>query len=60
MAAVETTAWYEALNGEERTACAEELTDAYFAALSSGAWEAFQAIVRQWFARAADKQFVSA
>lgn len=56
----ETTQWYETLSEAERRECADELTDAYLAALSAGDWEAFQIASRRWMERAAAKQLVNA
>lgn len=60
MAAVESAEWYAALTEEERSRCAEELTDAYFAALTSNAWEQFQTCTQEWMHRAAERQLITA
>lgn len=52
--------WFEALPEDERRDCAAGLTDAYFAALSTGAWSEFHVQVRQWLDRAAATQLVTA
>jgi hypothetical protein len=51
--------WYEQLSDTERHECAADLTDAYFSALSADNWREFQALVRQWLARAEEKQPVA-
>ncbi|HVA90850.1 MAG TPA: hypothetical protein VNL71_13525 [Chloroflexota bacterium] len=51
--------WYEHLSDTERHECAADLTDAYFLALSADSWREFQALVRQWLARAEEKQPVA-
>ena len=40
-----TAPWFETLTAAERQDCEAELTDAYFCALSAGAWGEFRALV---------------
>jgi hypothetical protein len=58
--AAETPQWYETLTEAERQECAAELTDAYFAALTTDAWDAFRQISREWRERAAARELVTA
>jgi hypothetical protein len=48
----ESAQWFEALTEEERRACADELTDAYFAALTLGEWDTLRDATRAWVQRA--------
>ena len=54
-----TAPWFETLTAAERQDCEAELTDAYFCALSAGAWGEFRALVGLWTGRAAEKQLVT-
>ncbi|HWE62301.1 MAG TPA: hypothetical protein VHB98_11375, partial [Chloroflexota bacterium] len=58
--AAETTPWHEMLTEAGREECASELTDAYFAALTSGDWAAFRSLVQQWRERAEAQELVTA
>lgn len=60
MSETNTPMWFEALTEDERRECAAGLTDAYFVALSTGAWSEFQVQVRQWLDRAEATQLVTA
>lgn len=56
----ESVKWFELLSDEERSACADELTDTYFAALNAGDWGAFHLASRHWMDLAAQKVLVTA
>jgi hypothetical protein len=57
--AAETSQWYEILSEADRRECEAELTDAYFAALTDGRWDAFRTLVQRWRA-SAEQQLVTA
>ena len=59
MIAAETPQWFETLTEAERQECAAELTDAYFDALTSNAWDAFRQISEEWRERAAAEELVT-
>ena len=59
MSTHQTALWFETLTEAERQDCEAELTDAYFCALSAGAWGEFRTLVGLWTGRAAEKQLVT-
>jgi hypothetical protein len=56
----ESVQWFATLTEEERRACAEELTDTYIAALTTGEWDALHRATQAWMQRAADARLVTA
>jgi hypothetical protein len=56
----ESSQWFEYLSESERAACAAELTDLYFAALTSGEWQDLHAAVQRWMKHAADAALIPA
>jgi hypothetical protein len=58
--AAETSQWYQTLTEADRRQCEAELTDAYFAALTDGQWDALRTLVQRWCVRAEEQQLVTA
>jgi hypothetical protein len=60
LANLESAQWFEYLSESEREACATELTDLYFAALTSGEWQDLHTAVQRWMKQAAEGALIPA
>ncbi len=57
---LESSQWFEHLSESEHEACTAELTDVYFAALTSGEWQDLHAAVQRWMQQAAESALIPA
>jgi hypothetical protein len=56
----ESSQWFECLSESDRATCAAELTDLYFAALTSGEWQDLHAAVQRWMQHASESVLIPA